>query len=309
MAESGRKSIDSAVENDLERSSPLAPDISERRLWRPRVASRILQSAGRWIRAASGAVKDLAADAAGIAAPHRCPACGAEERNGTRPGRFPAMCSTCRDAVTPPESRRCLRCAAPVGPFIDTSNGCVHCHREKFHFETVIRLGIYDGDLREMCLKAKGHGGEETAAALGHLLWQREADELQQARPEIVVPVPHHWTDRLRWAVPPSETIAAVLGRGLRVDLGTSILAKVRRTPKQSGLPSSRRRVNLKGAFRVPRRLQSNVDGRRVLLVDDILTTGATADEAARMLRKAGASFVAAAVVARGLIGRSARIG
>jgi predicted amidophosphoribosyltransferase len=95
--------------------------------------------------------------------------------------------------------------------------------------------------------------------------------------------------------------MAAVLSRRLRVDLATHILAKVRRTEKQFMLPPSRRRTNLKGAFHVPRRFHSDVEGRRILLVDDVLTTGATADEAARALLAAGASAVAVTVIARGL--------
>jgi ComF family protein len=263
-------------------------------------------SSRHWIRSASGVLQNVAASLVGLAAPARCPACGREESGRPGPERLPNLCTACCDAVRPPPGERCRRCAAPAGPFIDTSEGCVYCHRERFHFDSVVRLGIYDGELRNICLRAKHPGGEETAAALAHLLWKREEQALRLVEANVIVPVPHHWSQRLRPAVPTPETIAAVLQRGLRVDLGTSILAKVRRTSKQSGLPSSRRRANLKNAFHVPRRFRSDVEGRRILLVDDVLTTGATADEASRMLRQAGASFVAVAVLARGL-GRQGR--
>jgi predicted amidophosphoribosyltransferase len=165
----------------------------------------------------------------------------------------------------------------------------------------VIRGGLYEGALRKMCLSAKRPRGEELAAALGALLWDAQQEAFAKSSADLVVPVPHHWSECLgRWR-PAPVMLADVLARRLRVDLGTSILAKVRRTRRQSSLPSSRRRANVRGAFRVPRRRRRDLEGRRVLLVDDVLTTGATADEASRMLLENGAASVVASVVARRL--------
>ncbi|MEX1096485.1 MAG: phosphoribosyltransferase family protein, partial [Planctomycetales bacterium] len=113
-----------------------------------------------------------------------------------------------------------------------------------------------------------------------------------------VVPVPHHWTDRLRGRPNAAETVALVLARRLRVEFAGSILCKTRRTPAQASLTPAQRRTNLRRAFRARGRIPAGIT---VLLVDDILTTGTTAHEAARHLRSAGAERVLVAVLARGL--------
>jgi predicted amidophosphoribosyltransferase len=175
----------------------------------------------------------------------------------------------------------------------------------------VIRLGVYENELREMCLAAKRPGGEELAAALGETLWAEEGLALLAAQAELVVPIPHHWSEALLGAPKVPETLSGVLSRRLRVRQVTPILAKVRRTSKQAGLPSGRRRINLRNAFCVPRRFAPYVTGRRILLVDDVLTTGATADEASRALLAAGAASVRVAVVRsigpRPIVGRGGR--
>jgi ComF family protein len=162
-------------------------------------------------------------------------------------------------------------------------------------------LGDYHSDLRNMCLAAKKPRSEELAAALAGSLWQLEEKALRGTGAEIVIPVPHHWSENWRRTPHAPETLAAVLSRRLRAQLATHILAKSRRTDKQSDLPPTRRRTNLKGAFHVRRRYHSALKGRRILLVDDVLTTGATAEAAARALRDANASFIAVAVIARAL--------
>jgi predicted amidophosphoribosyltransferase len=243
----------------------------------------------------------LLAAAVAVVAPSRCAACRRELPLQGLAGLLPRLCRSCRDAAVGPASDRCRRCAAPVGPFLDTSRGCYLCRRDRFHFESVFRLGVYEGELREMCLSAKHPGGEELAAALAETLWAEEGLALLGAQPELVVPIPHHWTESPLGAPKVPETLTSVLASRLRVRMAPFILAKSHRTSKQAGLPSSRRRVNLRNAFHVPARYAAQVAGRRILLVDDVLTTGATADEAARALLAADAANVRVAVVARSI--------
>jgi predicted amidophosphoribosyltransferase len=221
-------------------------------------------------------IDGLLAAAIAVVAPSRCAGCRRELPIRGLSELLPRLCTGCRDAAIGPASDRCRRCAAPVGPFLDTRQGCFLCRRDRFHFESVIRLGVYENELRVMCLAAKRRGGEELAAALAETLWTEEGLTLLSAQPDLIVPVPHHWRESLLSAPKVPETLASVLSSRLRVRWSTSILAKVRRTSKQSGLPSGRRRVNLRKAFRVPPRFAAHVAGRRILLVDDVLTTGAT---------------------------------
>jgi predicted amidophosphoribosyltransferase len=262
-------------------------------------APETLRSSG-WIGRSRQSIDGWVGAAIGLIAPPRCAACGREDRPwGGLQSVLPHLCWPCQEAAAPPEGDRCFRCGSPVGPFINTGRDCVRCRRDRFHFERVIRLGIYQSALRNMCLASKR--SEELAAALAGYFWQREEASLRGVKAALVMPIPHHWRENLGMKTHAPETLAAVLSRRLRVPLATPILAKIRRTDKQAELPPSRRRTNLKGAFRVPRRFHSDLHRRRILLVDDVLTTGATADEAARTLVAAGASCVSVAVIARGL--------
>jgi ComF family protein len=258
----------------------------------------------KWFARVSKAAEGVLAATIAVAAPAHCAACRRESpwQDATLRAVKPHFCSECRERILPPIGEiRCLRCAAPLGPFSRPRTACIHCRKDRFHFQNVIRLGIYGSELGRLCQIAKFSAGEELGAALAELLWEREETALVRESPDVVVPMPHHWTDSLRRTLHLPETVATILARRLRVHLGTHILAKVRRTQKQFGLPPSRRRTNLQGAFRVPRRCLTGVRGRRILLVDDVLTTGTTADRASRALREAGAAAVVVAVIARGL--------
>ncbi len=232
--------------------------------------------------------------------PDYCPRCGADhDEESSRFSDGPRFCNSCRDEIAPVIRSGCVRCGAPVGPYLDTSKGCAFCHSDQLHFETAIRLGVYEGAMREVCLQAKVASGPALAAAAGALLWERERTVLESSGVDLVVSVPRHWTDRLRRVPHPNETLGRVLSRYLHVEEGGPILAKTRRTPAQASLPPSRRRTNVRGAFRV--KTPSRIAERNVLLVDDVMTTGATANECAKVLRRAGAKRVVVAVLARGL--------
>ncbi|MEX0716406.1 MAG: ComF family protein [Planctomycetaceae bacterium] len=264
-------------------------------------SSHLLPPRRRFARWASSVAGRLCRSAVDLVYPPACPLCGGDAREGEANaavfGRV-GLCATCAAAVMNVEGPRCARCAAPVGPHLDTARGCARCRAERFAFDRVVALGVYDGPLRSACLRAKSPGGRALAAGLAELLWEREGSALGGVRPDCVVAVPHHWTDRLRGRTNASETLAQVLARRLLVEFAGPILRKTRRTPAQSSLKPSQRRTNLRGAFRARGEFPSRVT---VLLVDDVLTTGATAHEAARQLRNAGADRIVTAVVARGL--------
>jgi ComF family protein len=135
------------------------------------------------------------------------------------------------------------------------------------------------------------------SAAFGRLLAERRRELLLEIRPDIIVPIPMHWIRRLGRGKNNPEMIASCLAKPLRIPVRRGILVQCRNTPPQTGLPLSKRFQNVRGAFRVRR--PNAVKGARVLLVDDVLTTGATCSEAAKMLKKAGAALVAVAVIAR----------
>lgn len=233
--------------------------------------------------------------------PLSCPLCHGDivpsAERAQEPLIAPMLCRRCCGDVSPPAANRCRKCGLPVGPYVSTDNGCPMCRAQKFRFEQVIRFGLYDDLLRRACILAKSSTQFPLAAGLANLLWQSERDDFAAANVDVVIPVPCHWTRRVARPHHAAETIARVLARRLDKPLCRAWLRKVRLTPDQSDLPASQRRLNLKGAFAVWPRTRA-LDGKTVLLVDDILTTGTTANECTRVLLRAGARRVVVAVIA-----------
>ena len=232
----------------------------------------------------------------------RVPLPAADERFRAGDEAGSCFCAECYELLSSAIARACLRCGAPVGPYLDTSRGCRHCRRERFQFERVFALGTYERELRECCIRAKQPFEEPLTAGLADLLWEAHSDIWGPLGVDLVVPIPHHWTERVFRRHSPPAIIGRVMARRLMVPVALHILSKSRRTPAQSSLTPARRRTNLRNAFRIAGR--ARLDGLTILLADDILTTGTTADRAAQVLRQVGARAVYAAVLARGIGGK-----
>jgi ComF family protein len=142
----------------------------------------------------------------------------------------------------------------------------------------------------------KHRSGEATAECLGRLWARHHADRFRTLGAQVVIPVPLHWWRHFRRGYNQAEALAAAIAVRLKVEHRPGWLRRVRPTPSQAQLAKSARRTNVRGAFRAARR--ARLAGRTVLLVDDVLTTGSTAGEAARALRQAGAAAVHVAVLA-----------
>ncbi len=165
-------------------------------------------------------------------------------------------------------------------------------------FDTVFPLGRYDGPLRDVVLRTKRTSGEVLSLAVGRLLAKRLGERITEFDPQAIVPIPMHWARRLRRGMNSPELVAECLSRTLRIPVVRSLSRRRYTSPQKDLLPRERFR-NLRGAFAVRVMHRRRVKGARLLLVDDILTTGATCSEAAGLLKQAGAAAVAVAVVAR----------
>jgi ComF family protein len=209
------------------------------------------------------------------------------------------FCAICERDLAPLILDGCQRCGAPVGPYLDTALGCIHCKTTPFHFDGLIRLGVYKDLLRSACLTIKKPGKELLAQALAEMLWSRESARFEAAHVERVLCVPRHWTRRLFPGHNPSETLARWFAARLGIPAAVHQVRKIRRTPKQAALPRTRRLSNLRDAFRLRR--PRSIANRNILLVDDVLTTGTTINRIGRLLRKAGAKTITVAVIARSL--------
>ena len=206
------------------------------------------------------------------------------------------LCAKCRKQFTSDERSACQKCGMPVGPYVDTTQGCLECSLRNFRFDQVIRLGVYENSLRTACIRGKSRGAESLAASLASLLWKKHQKLLNEFAPDLIVPVPQFWLHNFTRPHHQALTMAEVLAEHLGIPCNDRVVRKTRRTIDQSSLPRSKRLTNLKQAYAVRR--NHNLAGKRVLIVDDILTTGTTSNELAKVLRKAGATKVAVAVIA-----------
>jgi len=222
---------------------------------------------------------------------------------------FPASCAGCGE---PCDALLCTRCAArlpriPRGacalcqerPAAAEHSLCADCARRKSPLDACI-AGTWFTDeaaawVRRYKYPARGlqaPSGQDRAR-LRALLAESTAWR-PLATPNCVVPVPLHAARLRRRGFNPATTLARALARGAGVSIAHGALARTRDTPSQTGLGRAARRANVRGAFQARR-----LDAAHVWLVDDVVTTGATLEECARMLRAAGARSVVALCAAR----------
>lgn len=176
---------------------------------------------------------------------------------------------------------------------LDEEGRCTLCRLGARGFDAAYCYGAYEGTLRELIHLYKYGRIRPLARPLGEML----ASALPREQTfEAVLAVPLHWRRRLARGFNQS----ALLGREVARRYGLRVIGAVRRrraTESQAGLSNARRRQNVAGAFRVTR--PEAIAGRRVLLVDDVMTTGATASACAAALKRAGARYVAVLTLAR----------
>ena len=226
--------------------------------------------------------------------PPRCALCQADLYEVVD-GLF--MCDDCRRRISPGEGAFCRFCGAVLSHAALPVDRCGHCRTLPLKFDFAVALGDYDGELREAVLRMKRPSQDAVSLAIGQLLSTRWGGRLAEFRPDVVVPIPMHWTRRTVRGTNSPEILADRLGRRLTASVCGGLVVRCRNTLLQRDLSPRQRFRNMRGAFRLGNGFR--LSGQRVLLVDDILTTGATCSEAAHVLRHAGAGQVAVAVVAR----------
>jgi ComF family protein len=221
------------------------------------------------------------------------------------------VCQECLDAIQPVSGGVCTVCGKRLFSAFALADGagdfrCGLCRRVEPVFARAAAYGSYEGGLRELIHLLKFGGVHPAANVLGRMLAEAittlEPDF--PAAPVAVIPVPLHGSKRRQRGFNQAELIARAALRlkdtnSTRLHLCSGVLERKRETISQIGLTSHQRRENLRGAFRVAQ--PQAVKGREVLVIDDVYTTGATVSECARVLRRADATKVWVATVARTL--------
>jgi ComF family protein len=205
----------------------------------------------------------------------------------------------CRACLAKPEplaaDYSCVQCRAPfLSPFpLDEQGRCALCRRGVRGFDGAYSFGIYEDALRKLIHLFKYGRVETLSKPLGRLLARALPREQSF---DVIVPMPLHWRKRWQRGFNQAELLAREVGRRTHVPVANA-LRRVRNTASQAGLTSAKRRENVSGSFRAKKR--AALDGLSVLLIDDVMTTGATAASCARALKRGGARQVTLLTLAR----------
>jgi ComF family protein len=258
-----------------------------------RAVVRVLRSTG------SGALDSLCS----VIFPAHCRVCGDPLAGFT----LLPVCSSCWNNL-PSQTGALCPCCGEAMDFNPSSAGvvglCRPCSVAPPAFEKAVAHGVYQGTLKTLLHLLKYDGMEPLATRLGALLAEQVVTIPELPASLLTVPVPLYGKKRRSRGFNQSDLLARGMIAALRqrrpemqVKLAAALLVRRRATESQAGLSPHERRVNVRGAFFVPR--PEVIAGQNVLLVDDIFTTGATARACSQALRRAGAASVWVATVAR----------
>lgn len=207
------------------------------------------------------------------------------------------LCAPCSERAPRIEPPFCATCSEPFQGAITEAFACANCAHRTLHFESAVSAFRSRGVVRKIVHEFKYRKQSHLKYPVAEWLAEALADpRLEGRRFDALVPVPLHPTRQRERGFNQAELLAELLSRRSRIPL-RSALQRVRYTTTQTAFDRTERMENLHNAFRL--RKNGDVRGLRVLLIDDILTTGSTLSECARVLKAGGALSVHAATAAR----------
>lgn len=207
------------------------------------------------------------------------------------------LCESCAGRAERIKPPFCAKCSQPFDGAISEAFTCANCAHRVLHFDAAIAAFRSRGVVREIMHKFKyGHEIYLRHPVAEWLVETLDDPRLADRRIDLVIPVPLHPTRRRERGFNQAELLADLLSRHARLPLQPA-LERIRYTTTQTAFDRAERIENLRDAFRL--RKKADVRGLRVLLIDDVLTTGSTLSECARVLKAGGAFSVHAATAAR----------
>ena len=203
------------------------------------------------------------------------------------------LCPKCLKMLPKQPENHCLRCGTWT---VGVQTGCGHCLKNLDMVADATYFAYrYEGHMTNLIKGLKFTDHSEWSTLLGTLFWQRLQTDLNWESPDILIPIPLHPRRLIARRYNQSALLALVLAKFLHRPLVTNGLKRIKMTQSQTHLNAHKRMENVRGAFRAQGK---HIQGRSILLVDDVFTTGATTRAAVQTLKKAGAGRVVVACLA-----------
>ena len=234
---------------------------------------------------------DVLADLGYLLLPVYCPICGSDADGPA------GLCGDCLVGIEWIDGPCCTVCGIPFPARTALPHRCSKCLARPPAFDHARSVARYTGPVARAVHRMKFSGIERLAALLGDLILDNLPASLEPSTFSAVIPVPLHAARLRSRGFNQSLLLARRVSRGLGLPVEARLVERVRDTPSQLGLGIDDRRRNVRGAFVV--REPAAVEEATLLVVDDVLTTGSTASELARTLRRAGAGSVEVLTFAR----------
>lgn len=237
-----------------------------------------------WQRKATPMIGPLVSVGLNICFPPRCIACGklTETANG--------FCTECFSAIQFIDAPLCLSCGFPFGFDLGVESLCGQCLHEAPPYDAARAVFQYDDATREMVARFKYQDRTQRAPIYGRMLARAGRDLIMQS--QVIIPVPLHMKRLLQRKYNQSALLSFALSDHCALPVLPDGLLRVRYTTPQAGLTRPQRLDNVRGAFRVNHRYAQYLKSKSVLLIDDVITTGATIHACTKALKAAGAMKV-----------------
>lgn len=224
--------------------------------------------------------------------PLRCPVC-----HDIAVPRGQRVCKACRKQLKPAAGPRCFRCSRPLDK--SEQEYCRNCRNKSYHYDRGIGIFTYGTVLQKSLIKLKYENRQEYGTFYGEFAASYAREQIFDWKIEVLMPIPLHWKRMEKRGYNQAEIIARAAGKKLNLPVDTTVLKRVINTKPQKELSEKERKENLKNAFEV----RGKMKYKKILLIDDIYTTGSTINAAAGILKKAGAENIYFLTIAIGTDG------
>lgn len=205
------------------------------------------------------------------------------------------LCTDCWTKITWISEPKCAICGLPFITDIDSI--CAQCIAKRPYFDKAVSVFVYNEFSKQIILKFKHSDATYLYEQLANWMYRSAVSEITKA--DMLIPVPIHFFKRLKRKYNQSELLAREISRLSGIKYEPRILKKIKQTLPQEGLSGKARRKNIAGSFGIDEKLGSLILNRKIILVDDVFTTGTTVNECSKILKNLGAQTVVVITLAR----------